>query len=460
MEELRARQIADAVKGKLIRGSIDEAATDICIDSRNAKSGDLFCAMGGEFNDGHKFMKSAYDNGCRIMLISKEETAETVPEDCALILTDDAMYALQELSAWYIARFDMKKLAVTGSVGKTTTRDMIYAILKKGFNAGTSKANLNSETGLPITLLSFDGSMDAVVVEMGMDALGQISRLTEIAKPDVAVITNIGYSHLEKLGTRENIFKAKMEIVEGFDESKILVVNADDDMLETIDEDKVPYRIIRAGKAENADVRVLAVENLGYDGIAFDLVCEGEKHHVKLGIMGEHNAINAALAAAACKSIGMNFDDIIAGLQDIEMTGSRLRFVEAGEVNIIDDAYNAAPESMISALKTLVKSEGKRKLAVLAGMNELGAVREESHRRVGREAAKLDLDLMITVGSDASLIAEEAASEGMDKNKMLHFDSRDALADVINDYLKAGDLVLLKASRSYELEKLIDSINK
>lgn len=460
MEELRARQIADAVKGKLIRGSGDEAATDICIDSRNAKSGDLFCAMVGEFNDGHKFMKSAYDNGCRIMLISKEETAETVPEDCALILTDDAMYALQELSAWYIARFDMKKLAVTGSVGKTTTRDMIYAILKKGFNAGTSKANLNSETGLPITLLSFDGSMDAVVVEMGMDALGQISRLTEIAKPDVAVITNIGYSHLEKLGTRENIFKAKMEIVEGFDESKILVVNADDDMLETIDEDKVPYRIIRAGKVENADVRVLAVENLGYDGIAFDLVCEGEKHHVKLGIMGEHNALNAALAAAACKSIGMNFDDIIDGLQDIEMTGSRLRFVEAGEVNIIDDAYNAAPESMISALKTLVKSEGKRKLAVLAGMNELGAVREESHRRVGREAAKLDLDLMITVGNDASLIAEEAASEGMDKNKMLHFDSRDALADVINDYLKAGDLVLLKASRSYELEKLIDSINK
>lgn len=460
MEELRARQIADAVKGKLIRGSGDEAATDICIDSRNAKSGDLFCAMVGEFNDGHKFMKSAYDNGCRIMLISKEETAETVPEDCALILTDDAMYALQELSAWYIARFDMKKLAVTGSVGKTTTRDMIYAILKKGFNAGTSKANLNSETGLPITLLSFDGSMDAVVVEMGMDALGQISRLTEIAKPDVAVITNIGYSHLEKLGTRENIFKAKMEIVEGFDESKILVVNADDDMLETIDENIVPYRILRAGKAENADVRVSAVENLGYDGIAFDLVCEGEKHHVKLGIMGEHNAINAALAAAACKSIGMNFDDIIAGLQDIEMTGSRLRFVEAGEVNIIDDAYNAAPESMISALKTLVKSEGKRKLAVLAGMNELGAVREESHRRVGREAAKLDLDLMITVGSDASLIAEEAASEGMDKNKMLQFDSRDALADVINDYLKAGDLVLLKASRSYELEKLIDSINK
>lgn len=131
MEELRARQIADAVKGKLIRGSGDEAATDICIDSRNAKSGDLFCAMVGEFNDGHKFMKSAYDNGCRIMLISKEETAETVPEDCALILTDDAMYALQELSAWYIARFDMKKLAVTGSVGKTTTRDMIYAILKK-----------------------------------------------------------------------------------------------------------------------------------------------------------------------------------------------------------------------------------------------------------------------------------------------------------------------------------------
>ena len=457
MEELRARQIADAVKGKLIRGSGDEAATDICIDSRNAKSGDLFCAMVGEFNDGHKFMKSAYDKGCRIMLISKEETAETVPEDCALILTDDAMYALQELSAWYIARFDMKKLAVTGSVGKTTTRDMIYAILKKGFNAGTSKANLNSETGLPITLLSFDGSMDAVVVEMGMDALGQISRLTEIAKPDVAVITNIGYSHLEKLGTRENIFKAKMEIVEGFDESKILVVNADDDMLETIDEDKVPYRIIRAGKAENAYVRVSAVENLGYDGIAFDLVCEGTKHHVKLGIMGEHNALNAALAAAACKSIGMNFDDIIDGLQDIEMTGSRLRFVEAGEVNIIDDAYNAAPESMISALKTLVKSEVKRKLA---GMNELGAVREESHRRVGREAAKLDLDLMITVGSDASLIAEEAASEGMDKNKMLHFDSRDALADVINDYLKAGDLVLLKASRSYELEKLIDSINK
>ena len=359
MEELRARQIADAVKGKLIRGSAEEVAKDVCIDSRNAKNGDLFCAMVGEFNDGHKFMKAAYDNGCRMMLISKEEMAETVPEDCALVLVGDAMYALQELSAWYIARFNMKKIAVTGSVGKTTTRDMIYAILRRGFNAGTSKANLNSETGMPLTLLSFDSSMQAVVIEMGMDALGQISRLTEIARPDVAVITNIGYSHLEKLGTRENIFKAKMEIVEGFDKSKFLVANADDDMLATIDKNKVAYKIIRAGKAEDADVRVSAVENLGQDGIAFDLVCGGESHRVKLKIMGEHNALNAALAAAACKSIGMNFDDIISGLQDIEMTGSRLRFVEAGEVNIIDDAYNAAPESMISALKTLVKSEGK-----------------------------------------------------------------------------------------------------
>ena len=460
MEELRAGQIADVVKGKLIRGSAEEVAKDVCIDSRNAKNGDLFCAMVGEFNDGHKFMKAAYDNGCRMMLISKEEMAETVPEDCALVLVGDAMYALQELSAWYIARFNMKKIAVTGSVGKTTTRDMIYAILRRGFNAGTSKANLNSETGMPLTLLSFDSSMQAVVIEMGMDALGQISRLTEIARPDVAVITNIGYSHLEKLGTRENIFKAKMEIVEGFDKSKFLVANADDDMLATIDKNKVAYKIIRAGKAEDADVRVSAVENLGQDGIAFDLVCGGESRHVKLKIMGEHNALNAALAAAACKSIGMNFDDIISGLQDIEMTGSRLRFVEAGEVNIIDDAYNAAPESMISALKTLVKSEGKRKIAVLAGMNELGAVSEDSHRRVGREAAKLDLDLMITIGNDASIIAEAAVSEGMERGKMLHFDSRDALADVINDYLKAGDLVLLKASRSYELEKLIDSIKK
>ena len=227
MEELRAGQIADAVKGKLIRGSAEEVAKDVCIDSRNAKNGDLFCAMVGEFNDGHKFMKAAYDNGCRMMLISKEEMAETVPEDCALVLVGDAMYALQELSAWYIARFNMKKIAVTGSVGKTTTRDMIYAILRRGFNAGTSKANLNSETGMPLTLLSFDSSMQAVVIEMGMDALGQISRLTEIARPDVAVITNIGYSHLEKLGTRENIFKAKMEIVEGFDKSKFLVANAD-----------------------------------------------------------------------------------------------------------------------------------------------------------------------------------------------------------------------------------------
>ncbi len=460
MEELRAREIADAVKGKLIRGSAEEVADDVCIDSRNAKNGYLFCAMVGEFNDGHKFMKAAYDNGCRIMLISKEEMAETVPEDCALILVCDAMYALQELSAWYIARFKMKKIAVTGSVGKTTTRDMIYAILRRVFNAGTSKANLNSETGMPLTLLSFDSSMQAVVIEMGMDALGQISRLTEIARPDVAVITNIGYSHLEKLGTRENIFKAKMEIVEGFDKSKFLVANADDDMLATIDRNKVAYKIIRAGKAEDADVRVSAVENLGQNGIAFDLVCGGESHHVKLKVMGEHNALNAALAAAACRSIGMNFDDIISGLQDIEMTGSRLRFVEAGEVNIIDDAYNAAPESMISALKTLVKSEGKRKIAVLAGMNELGAVSEDSHRRVGREAAKLDLDLMITIGNDASIIAEAAVSEGMERGKMLHFDSRDALADVINDYLKAGDLVLLKASRSYELEKLIDSIKK
>lgn len=460
MEELSVKQIAEAVNGKLIRGIKEQTASDVCIDSREAKPGDIFFAIIGEFNDGHRFMKSAYDRGCRVMMISDCMAGANVPDDCTLILVEDSLYALQELAAKYISKFDLRKIAVTGSVGKTTTRDMIYAVLRRKFTTGTSKKNLNSETGMPMTLLSFDKSMQAAVIEMGMDAPGQISRLTEIARPDIAVITNIGYSHLEKLGSRENIFRAKMEIVEGFDKDKVLVINSDDDMLSKIDEEKAPYRIVRAGQAASSDFRVEDVKNHGSEGISFLLINEGKSHLIRLAVPGEHNAVNAALAAAACSCMGISMQDIIEGLSDIKMTGNRLKVMKIGEVSIIDDSYNAAPESMISALKTLKSSGGDRKLAVLAGMNELGEISEEAHRKVGMEAAKINIDLLITIGEKGNQIAEGAKDAGMNADRMLHFDSKEAFVKRMDEVIMPRDIVLLKASRSFELEKLVDNIKE
>ncbi len=475
MERLTAKEISKMTAGEIISGSPDAIAVDVAIDSRLLGKDSVFVALKGEQTDGHRFIKSAYDNGARIFIVSDRDLAYEYGKDvfesgdATVILTDDSLVALQELSGEYLRRMSMRCIAVTGSVGKTTTRDMLFAAISSRFTAGTNKKNYNSETGLPLTLLSFNKSMEVGVLEIGMDAKGQIERLVEITEPEAAIITNIGISHIERLGSRENIFEAKMEVTSKFDSSSTLVVNCDDDMLVKVFERPAPYNVISVGTDEkkNPDYLVSNIVDRGIDGITFSIKkksgvfgLDEECNAVKLKIPGGHNAMNCALAVAGAAVMGVDMKDAISGICKMKMTGSRLKVLESKEVEgirIIDDAYNAAPTSMKSALATLSNTSAKRRVAVLGGVNELGKLSEAEHRGIGEFAGSCDLDLLITIGEMAAWIGEEAARKSPE-TKCLHFDRKECIYPLIKEIFKPGDVVLIKASRGYELDKLAEMI--
>jgi UDP-N-acetylmuramoyl-tripeptide--D-alanyl-D-alanine ligase len=336
---------------------------------------------------------------------------------------------------------------------------MIYSIIKRKYRTGTSRKNLNTETGLPLTLFTFDEKMTHAVVEMGMDGPGQISRLVEIFKPDIAVITNIGITHMERLGSRENIFKAKMEITEGMGTENILIINNDDDKLRTLKDEDLPYKIIGAGTSPDSDFVVSDIEDLGERGVRFSLTSPEGTMPIRLAIPGAHNAINAALAAATASSIGISIEDITAGLARTETTGNRLRIFTAGNIKIIDDSYNAAPQSVKSAINTLMKSEGNRKVAIIGDMNELGEKSPELHEEVGSFAAEAGVDALISIGEKARRVAD-AAERGPNGIPVRRFDRKEDMYPHIREILKEGDTVLVKGSRLIELENLTDKIRE
>lgn len=457
MESITAKEMARRMDGILLAGPEVNQATDVCIDSREAKAGDFFLAIPGERTNGHQYLRAAYDRGTRIAVIQQKEAAKDLPEDYSLILVEDTVRALQELAKEAVRGKKIRFIGITGSVGKTTTRDMVRAILARRYRVSANKANFNSLIGVPVTLLRLPAHTEIGVVEMGMAEAGDIAQLADIVPPDAAIITNIGISHMEMLGSRENIFKEKMNIAKNFTEKNVLVINADDDFLPQIDPGTVPYRIIKAGLAEDADFRAVHVEDLGDKGIRFRLRTPEGELPIRLDVAGAHNAVNACLAAACCSVFGVPPEDVAAGLGQLEMTGNRLRIFSAGSVRIIDDTYNAAPASMKSALTTLSRSEGKRRVAVLGDMNELGSVSREEHAGVGAFAADCGINLVLTVGEKGKDIARGAAEKGL---TVQSFDRKEDLYPQLKDLLCPGDTVLIKASRSLELEKISQKIKE
>ena len=377
---------------------------EVCTDSRTAKKGDLFVPIIGEVHDAHKFIPQAYERGCRAFLVSRTEAADGL-KDCQIILVGDTTGAVQDLAAVYLEGLGLKKIAVTGSVGKTSTRDMVHAILSEKFRTGTAKKNFNNSIGVPLTIFSFDDSLEAAVLEMGMDHAGEIHRLAEIIRPDIGIITNVGISHIENFADgRDGILKAKMEITDYFGPTNTLVINSDNDMLKKADFSG-GYKLIRVGEEPEADYRISDIRDYGEKGIRYTLSAEGKEYEICLHVPGAHNAVNSALAIAGCRQMGVTTEQAISGLAHLELTGKRLAVKEKNGITVIDDTYNAAPASMKSLIDTLVHTDGQRKIAVFAGMNELGAESPKYHREVGEYAGKRDLDLLITVGEKAEDIA-------------------------------------------------------
>ena len=464
MREFTIAEVVSAVKGRLICGSGDGSVLNVCTDSRLAKPGDLFFPLIGEKNNGHDYLAQVFERGCRSVIVSEPEK---IPKRAFLsdgmqpdvILVENTTKALQDLAAYYLSTLPIKhKAAVTGSVGKTSTRDMMYYIASMKYKTGRNIKNFNNWFGLPLSILEFAPDTEAAVLEMGMDNFGQIETLARIAEPDIALITNIGISHIENLGSREGILKAKMEVTSCFDEDCTLIVNSDCDMLcrENV---AGPYKLITVGTDEQNEYVVRDICDFGDKGIKYTLIHNDKSYIVNLNVPGAHNALNATLAIAAGEQMGIGIETSVKGLSEAQLTEKRLNIKEKDGIKVIDDTYNACPASVMSAITTLANTEGKRKIAIIGDMYELGSETEAAHAEVGRFAGRTGLDYVIAVGEFAKGYAEGAVSFLPD-DRVLYCKDKQELMPKLDTLLAAGDVVLVKASRGMKMEEIVKEILK
>lgn len=446
MEKIMLSEIASAL-GKTV--DFDTEISDVCTDTRNLTEGCLFIAIKGERFDAHDFVPKAVEQGA-VMCVTERK----IPE-CPCIVVDDCRKAFLQIAHYYRMKFDIKLIGVTGSVGKTTTKEMISLVMSKKYNTLKTQGNLNNEIGLPKTLLNLDSKCESAVIEMGMSDFGEIHRLTCTASPDIAVITNIGFSHIEKLKSQEGILKAKLEILDGMKENSPLVTNADDKLLCTLKANL--ERPVYTFGINNPDADYRAVNITENNGVTeFDIVYNDKSVHVMLTAVGKHNVLNAVTAFAVGKICGIDDNTIASAFSEFVPDSLRQNISQKKGQTVITDCYNASPDSMKASLGVLanMKTAG-RKIAVLGDMLELGEMSEELHSKVGEMVAEARPDMLFCYGEQSAYIADKAEKSGV---KTYHSNNKAKLAKAVADYVKEGDTVLFKASRGMKLEEIITKV--
>jgi UDP-N-acetylmuramoyl-tripeptide--D-alanyl-D-alanine ligase len=447
MDPKSFQQIAAMVGGKL-HGMATGPVTGVGTDSRSIRPGDLFVALRGDVFDGHVFLSAAKLSGAAGALVTE---VSNQLNGFAQIEVPDTLAALQRLARAYRRELDLTVIGVTGSSGKTSTKEMIASVLAERFTVVKTVGNLNNHIGLPLTVLSAGSADDVGVFEMGMNHAGELLPLCEIAQPDAAVITNIGAAHIGHLGTREAIAAEKAVVAESVPAGGFVILNANDDFTDWI-AGRCKARVVRAG-LNRGDVRAQDI-NQGLDGTKFTLSAGAQRVHVQLPVHGEHMVANACLAAAVGIELGLSLQQCGAGLAKSAIPGNRLRLKRIGQVIVINDAYNANPDSMVAALKTASQVAGKRRrIAALGRMAELGCESEAAHRRVGRAVAEFRFDHLVTVGDDARLIAEAASSAGL--TSATQAETHEQAVEALLSYLKPEDVLLVKGSFASAMDRVV-----
>ncbi len=449
-------ELASAISGKLIFEGTKKIK-GAAIDSRTISDGDLFVAVKGENTDGHGYISSAAKSGASAVLVERDDLdfSGAAENGCSVILVPNTVAALGLFAKKYKEGVTAKTVGVTGSVGKTTTRQFIYSVLSSELKTHRTEGNFNNELGLPLSVLKLDESYDASVLELGMSAKGEISYLTDIVRPDIAVITNIGTSHIEYLGSREGIRDAKLEIAEGLKPDGVLILNGDEPLLENIE-----GAVYVSLKNPRADYRAV---NICYssEGMVFTALC-GERiiRDCVIPTLGEHTVLDAMYAVACGCILGLSDESIKRGLSAFEPVGMRQNIVKHKGVTYILDYYNASPESIKASLdvtKRLAGECGGRAIAVIGSVLELGSRSDELHRSIGCYAAEISCDMFYAFGKDACIAAEEAVACGMPQTSVFTFpDISDpvSIANAVYEKLNECDCVLLKASRSIHMERV------
>lgn len=421
---------------------------DVCTDTRKITEGCLFIAIKGENFDGHDFTSKALEMGAVAVVVEK---------NCGLgvnqLIVKSTRQALLDLAGYYRRKFHIPVVGITGSVGKTTTKDMTHVVVSQKYKTLKNEGNLNNEIGVPMTLFRLDSSYEAAVIEMGMSGFGEISRITAAVKPSIAIITNIGVSHIEKLGSRENILRAKLEITESMKESAPLILNADDDMLCTVTDLTRP--IIYFGlESKECNTKAFDIE-AGQGSTTFTAEFAGGTQRVSIPLSGIHNVYDALAAVSAGIVLGIDAVDAAKALNNYVPSGMRQRVTRKNDITIIEDCYNASPASQKAALQVLQSTEACKRIAVLGDMKELGDISEESHRVVGIEAAKSGVDVLICYGEMSHYTFEAGRENGIET--CLEFESKNDITSWLIKNVKSGDAVLFKASRAMKLEEIINA---
>ena len=453
MEKLMLSEIIQAVRGSYGYPA-DVEVKDISTDTRTITEGSLFIALKGANFDGHDFAAQAMEAGAVAVVTER-------PVDGArCLIVYSTSQALLDAASYYRSRFDIPLVGITGSVGKTTTKEMIWSVMSKSFKTLKTEANHNNEVGMPKTLLELDSTHQAAVIEMGMNHKGEISRMSTSCKPTVCVITNIGVSHIENLGSQEGILKAKMEILDGASADAPLILSRDDRILSKVQvygDRKIWYYSV-SKKDSDVYASDIAADS---KGISFTIHYAREKLPARINCLGEHNVKNALAAFCVGAALGMDNADIIAGLADFRPEGMRQNIIEENGVTYILDCYNAAPDSMKASLSVLgqVSVRGRR-IAVLGDMLELGKGSTRYHRTVGEYVKNSKTDILLCFGKNSNYYIEGACDKGFDRANTAHFDSREELAEHLKGILKEGDAVLFKGSRGMKLEEVYEAIKQ
>ncbi|AKL95629.1 UDP-N-acetylmuramoyl-tripeptide--D-alanyl-D-alanine ligase MurF [Clostridium aceticum] len=451
--------IVKACNGKVVQKGTKDYIEGISTDSRNIEKSSLFIPLIGERFDGHDFIEVAVKNGASAVLYKEGKKIDSEAlKDIYIVEVQNTLEALQAISKYYRDLFDIPFIAITGSTGKTSTKDMVSGVLSCKYNVLKNIGNLNNHIGLPLTLFNLAPHHQMAVLEMGMSGFGEILNLTEIARPSIAVITNIGLAHIEHLGSRENIMKAKMEIANYLSDEDYLILNGDNDLLKTLKRQKTSYKKVFFGLDTSNDFYPKNLIDLGEEGFSFDMEIKGKDYNFVIKQPGIHNVYNALAAIWIGLQSKMEVEAIAEGLMNYTPSKMRMEVIQHHDIKIINDAYNASPDSMEAALSVLANMKGNRKIAVLGDMFEMGDFSEKGHRAVG--ACTVDkTDVLIAVGQEAKWIAEEAMSQGL-KNQVYVASTNKEAVEILNNIIKSNDVILVKGSRGMAMEEIVHRLQE
>lgn len=453
---MTVRQIVQACAGVSINCNEEQMVSDIVTDSRKITTDSVFIALRGTNFDGHNFVNQVMSSGAVCCVVDKKfENTDNLP----IIVVEDTLGALRDIAAFYRSQFSIPSVAITGSVGKTSTKDMVASVLARKYKTLKTDGNFNNEIGLPLTAFRLSTDDEIAVFEMGMSAFGEISRLTRIATPETAIITNIGFSHIENLKSQENILKAKLEILEGLKIEGTVILNGDDPFLKELN-GKLAYETLYYGIEDTTcDITAFNIKKFS-DSSEFEFKIEGKTYKALINTPGEHHIYNALAAILTGLRYDISIEEIIAGIADFAPGGMRQNIKKLNNYVLIEDCYNASPTSMKSGMEVLsvtmplFNNEEYRRVAVLGNMLELGDYAQMAHYSIGEMASDFELDCLVAVGENANDIAKGAIDKGFKSSEIYVFYDTNTAREHIKEIIKPNDIILLKGSRGMRLEEI------